>query len=217
MKTKLVAFDVDGTLIDGLDSIWPVIHDGLGACKIARKKAETMYFAGEISLYEWADHDVGLWKGKGATKDRIIDAISSLRLMNGAIDVLETLKKKGVKMAIVSGSLSIVLDKFIPNYKDYFDYVFVNHLYFDKDGKLHDFEANSGGASDKAKALKKIAEECNIDLKEIAFVGDQFNDVDAVKIAGTGISFNSRSKELDEVADIIVRGNDLREILKFIE
>ena len=61
-----------------------------------------------------------------------------------------------------------------------------------------------------------VAQKEGVELSECVFVGDNYNDMNAVKTAGLGISFNSHSKELDEVADIIIKKKDLREVLKYL-
>jgi phosphoserine phosphatase len=48
------------------------------------------------------------------------------------------------------------------------------------------------------------------------FVGDNYNDVAAMRAAGLGIAFNCKSEELAQVADVVVAGRDLREILKYV-
>ena len=50
---------------------------------------------------------------------------------------------------------------------------------------------------------------------ECAFVGDNFNDVEAAAAAGFSIAFNSKSENLDEVADVKLPGKDLRKMLEF--
>ncbi len=216
MKYKLVCFDVDGTIIDGIDSIWPVVHDGLKVNKATLEKAKKKYFAGELDFEQWALYDINLWKDQGATKQDIMKTISSLRLMKGTKETLDFLKKKGVKMAIISGSLNIALEKVMPDYNDYFDYVFINWIYFDDNGKIADINAKGFDAEQKAEALRSIAEKEKINLNEVVFIGDHHNDIQAAAAAGLGISFNSKSRELDKVSDVIIKNNDLREILKYI-
>ena len=51
---------------------------------------------------------------------------------------------------------------------------------------------------------------------EIVFVGDNFNDISAVEIAGLAISFNSKSEELDRLADVVISEKDLRAVLQYL-
>jgi len=55
-----------------------------------------------------------------------------------------------------------------------------------------------------------------ISLADSVAVGDGENDVCMVKMAGTGISFNSTTPVLDEVADYVLRGNSLKPVLEVV-
>ncbi|MCH7772741.1 MAG: HAD-IB family phosphatase [Bacteroidetes bacterium] len=118
-KYKLVCFDVDGTLIDNLKFSWQIFHDYFKVDKDIREMAKRSFLNGKISYLEWAEHDINLWKEKGAKKEEFFKAISGLKLMDGTLETLNELKKSDIKLAIISGSLSVILEKFIPNYKEY--------------------------------------------------------------------------------------------------
>jgi len=92
----------------------------------------------------------------------------------------------------------------------------INRIFFGNDGRISGWDSTEYGMEKKADGLKKMAEREKIGLKDCIFVGDGFNDVHAVKLAGMGISFNSHSEELDKAADVIIKKKDLREILKYI-
>ena len=215
-KYKLVCFDVDGTLIDNVTFSWQVFHDYFQTDRHRREDAKNKFFNGQISYVQWAEHDINLWKEKNAKKEDFFKAISHLKLMNGAIETLNELKKSGLKLAIVSGSLNILLEKFIPNYDEFFDYVFLSRIYFDENGSINKVEATEFDMDAKALALKKIAEREKISLKECVFIGDYLNDIKIIKEAGLGIAFNCKHDELKKAADVVVDKKDLRETLKYI-
>ncbi len=216
MKYKLVCFDLDGTIVDKTVFIWQTIHDHLGTEEKKREKAKKQYYNKEITYEEWAKHDLMLWEKKKATKKEIFDAIKPLKLMKGAKPTIKTLKNLGLKLAIISGSLNIVLDYLFPDYKKYFDYVLINEIFFDKKGKISKTNFTAYDEERKALGLKKIAKKENIKLSECVFVGDHDTDIHIAKEAGLSISFNSKSKKLDKVCDVVIRKKDLREILKYI-
>lgn len=216
MKYKLVVFDLDGTIIDETIFIWQTIHDYLCTDKELRKKAAEKFYNDEISYEEWAQHDIKLWKKKKATKQDILNAIKPLKLMEGALETLKELKKKNLKLAIISGSLNIALEKVLPDYKDYFDYVFLNKIFFSEDGEILRLESTKFDFKHKATGLKYIAKKEKIDLKEIVFVGDHDNDIYIAELAGFTIAFNSKSEKLNKIADVVIKKKDLREILKYI-
>ena len=215
-KYKLVCFDVDGTLIDNVKFSWHVFHDYFDIDKAVREKAKNSFFNGEISYFEWASHDINLWKEKGAKKEDFLKALSKLKLMEGAMDTLNELKKNNIKLAIISGSLSIILEKFIPNYEDIFDDVFLSWIKFDENGFISEVKPTEFDMEKKADALKQIADRERIDLKECVFVGDFLNDMKIMQEAGLGIAFNCEHDELKKVADVVIEGKDLRMILNYI-
>ena len=136
--------------------------------------------------------------------------------MEGAMETLKELKRRGFKLAVISGSLNIILEKFIPDYNDFFDDVFLNRIYFDENGWISGVEATEFDMEAKALAMKKIAEREKISLKECVFIGDYLNDMKIMQEAGLGIAFNCNYEELKKVADIVIDKKDLREVLKYV-
>ena len=215
-KYKLICFDVDGTLIDNITFSWQIFHDYFQTDKHRREDARNKFFNGEITYMQWAEHDINLWKEKNAKREDFFKAIKNLKLMKGAMETLTELKKRNFKLAIISGSLNVILEKFIPNYEDFFDDVFLSRIFFDGDGKISRVEATEFDMDAKALALKNIAEREKISLKECVFVGDYLNDLKIIKEAGLGIAFNCQYDELKKAADVVIEKKDLREILRHI-
>ncbi len=215
-KYKLVCFDVDGTLIDNVKFSWQVFHDYFQTDRHRREDAKKKFFDGEITYLQWAEHDINLWKEKNAKKSDFFKAISHLKLMEGALETLNELKKRGFKLAVISGSLNVILEKFIPNFHEFFDDVFISRIYFDEKGYISKVQATEFDMDAKALALKKIAEREKISLKECVFVGDYMNDMKIIQEAGLGIAFNCTHEDLRKAANVCIDKKDLREILKFI-
>lgn len=216
MKYKLVVFDLDGTIVDGTDSIWATLHDFFGLTSHPRRlELREKFFSGRIDYEKWAVEDLRLMKEHGANRETIMKAISHVRLMKGAKETLEYLKKKGCKIAVVSGSLQIVLEKLMPDYRRIFDYVYINRIFFKTDGSVKGIETKHD-FKDKSKSLLEICAAEKIGPEDCVFVGDHNNDVDIATLAGFSIAFNSKSERLNEVCDVVIRKKDLREIPKFV-
>ncbi|MBI2651265.1 HAD family phosphatase [Candidatus Woesearchaeota archaeon] len=215
-KYKLVCFDVDGTLIDNVKFSWQIFHDYFQTDKNKREAARNSFFNKEISYLQWAQHDINMWREKNAKKNDFFNALGNLRLMNGAMETLTELKKNGLKLAIISGSINIVLEKFMPNYNEFFDDVFLSKIYFDEHGNIIKVEATEYDMEKKAEALRLIANKEKIPLDKCVFIGDYLNDINVMQEAGLGIAFNCTHDELKKAADVVIEKKDLREVLRHI-
>lgn len=68
----------------------------------------------------------------------------------------------------------------------------------------------------KANALRKFGEHFNIDISDIVAFGDDTNDIDMIKTAGTGVAMGNAIEELKAVADFVCDTNDNDGIAKWI-
>lgn len=213
---KLIVFDLDGTILDHTEYIWQTLHQYFQSPKHQTDDAMNKFFNKKISYQEWLDHDIKLMKSLGANKKQILKALKDITLMPGTKETLKELKKRKYKLAIISGSIDIVLEKFLPNYQKIFDYVFINKFIFNKKGQLTRGIGTPFDMEHKAKGLKLICQKENILLEQTIFIGDNTNDVQIAKLAGKTIAFNCKSRKLAKIADVVVKKKDLREILKHI-
>lgn len=83
--------------------------------------------------------------------------------------------------------------------------------------KLNFFEA---GCMDKANAIRKICAEHNISLNQVAYVGDDINDLEAIKIVGLGCCPADAISVVKEHAKYVAKANGgsgaIREIVEYI-
>jgi phosphoserine phosphatase len=213
-RIALVAFDLDGTLVDDTVYVWQTLHDHFRTDPAERDRVRRDHYAGRITYEQWFEHDMRTLMAAGADRKTMNEALGSMRLMDGSIETLETLRAAGIKTAVVSGSLDIVLRKFFPD--GCFDDVLVSRVEFDVHGKVCGWQATPYDLERKSDGLRLIAGRMGIPIERCAFVGDNKNDVAVARAAGYAISFNSKSPELDAVCDVVVRSRDLRDALRYL-
>jgi phosphoserine phosphatase len=208
-RFDLICFDVDGTLVVHPQEmiVWEILNVRFNGSDAANRTRYEQYNNGEITYPEWVALDVGDWIRARATRGQILEAISGLRLIDGTRGTLAELKRLGHQLAIVSGTLDIVLDTLLPEHP--FDDVFVNRIFFDERGALTGWEPTPYDVDGKARALREMASREGVSLERCAFVGDSFNDVDIAREAGFSVAFNPKCEDLIKVCDVAVRGDHL--------
>jgi phosphoserine phosphatase len=201
---KLIAFDLDNVLIDGeaLDEIGNLMGVKAEISKITKKAME-----GDLDFETALKERVALLKG--ASADEVREVVYKIPLMEGALETVAKLKKRGYKVATITGSFEVIANRM----KDELDldYAFSNTL-LEEDGKLTGEVSGPLVTGSKADVLKKIMEIENIPAEETAAVGDGANDISMLKEAGMGIAFNAKPV-VKETADFVVDKRDLRELL----
>ena len=94
------------------------------------------------------------------------------------------LREAGIKVAIITGEQTKIVERRAA--KLHIDYVFQ-------------------GASDKPAILRKIAEEEGITLDQIAYMGDDINDLACIRMAGLSFTVPAAMNAVKEAADVITR------------
>ena len=182
---RLVAFDMDSTLIEA-----EVIDELAIAAGVGEQVAEITERAmrGEIDFTESFKARVALLKG---LDESVLEGIAeSLRITEGAENLVSTLKQLGYKTAILSGGFT-----YFGHYlqrKLGIDYVHANELVI-RDGRVTgEVEGIVVDGKRKAELLRQIAEREGLDMEQVIAVGDGANDLPMLSIAGLGIAFRAK-------------------------
>jgi len=182
---KLVVFDMDSTLIQG--EVIDVLAQQAGVGKqVAKITAAAM--EGNIDFKESLTRRVSLLKGLDANV--LPEVARNLELTEGAERVIQTLKKLGYKIGIISGGFDF-FGEYLQN-KLGMDYVFANVLEIENGEITGNISGDIIDGPKKAELLKTIATVENISLQQTIAVGDGANDLPMISIAGLGIAFHAK-------------------------
>jgi phosphoserine phosphatase len=182
---KLVVFDMDSTLIQG--EMIDVLAQQAGVGKqVAKITASAM--EGNIDFKESLTRRVSLLKGLDANV--LPEVARNLELTEGAERVIQTLKKLGYKIGIISGGFDF-FGEYLQN-KLGMDYVFANVLEIENGEITGNISGDIIDGPKKAELLKTIATVENISLQQTIAVGDGANDLPMISIAGLGIAFHAK-------------------------
>lgn len=213
MKYKIVAFDLDGTLMNTAPGIINCHNE------IARK-----YNLKEIPYDEYLKLRIigetmpnGFKKFYGVKDENIDEIVFEYGKLykekglegcipyDGIKDLLQNLKENGIILAVATSKLETAAIQLLTQHNliQYFDVV---------------YGADPISKISKSEILKKIQKEFNVDVEEIVLVGDANNDVSSAKKANMdciGVTYGYGYQNLDEIKkDGCIEGVETVEELK---
>ena len=168
---KLVAFDLDGTLLWG-ESVWEAIARGIGRLERVREmerldptQTEEIAAAREESAGWYADF----------TFDELLEHVTSIRVAPGADEGFALLREHGFKIALVSLTWEFAVEWFANRFgADYYAGTGLS-----PDGRITHF-----WPEDKALWLAGLAGKLDVDMKDVAAVGDSRGDIPMLLAVG---------------------------------
>ena len=208
-KLKLVVFDVDGTLMKVVSS-WQFLHEGLGTWDMGKQYAE-QFFRGAITYEDWARLDASLWKGLKLESVRQI--VDSIPYTNGARHAITTLRRNGFKVVLLSAGLSLVTERIEREIR--LDGSSANELKVENGLLTGEVKVNVS-VDNKDTVLLRMLKKFNLGIDECAAVGDDETLIPLFEGVSLSIAFNPRSWVVEEKADIVVKSDDLREVLPYL-
>lgn len=213
-RFDLVAFDLDGTLVAHHEPIWKTFHRRLGTDPDERSRVLAQGLSGEIPYAEWFAHDIRMLRGVGARREALVQIASELAPAPGARALVEDLRGCGVRVAVISGGVDLVLHTVLPGLE--LDAVFINRFDFDAAGWLAGGEATPYDRDHKAAGLLALAARFGVATARTAFVGDGPNDVAAARVAGLAIAWGDAPAALIEASHLHERGPHLDDLRRHL-
>ncbi|MBE44574.1 MAG: hypothetical protein CMO16_05300 [Thaumarchaeota archaeon] len=213
MKNKLIAFDMDGTLING--RLVFTLGDKYNMSNKIRK-----IMIENIDSHNKSTKIAQLWKGINSSE--VINAVKSIPLMDGASEIIDEFKKRDYIIGIISHSYTLGTDYIVKKFN--MDFSIANVLEVKNGlltGKLKmplgwkQINCWCKNSVCKRFHLERSARSMNIPLKDTVAIGDTRNDLCMIENAGIGIAFNPKDERIME-NKIVVKGQDLQKIISFI-
>jgi len=229
-KYKVVAFDFDGTLLQGASAeqgkifeySWKEIWTYLG---YDDKKRNDLYNKHRndpqsYSYQDWCNECAEHFRKEKFKRDDIKNIIlkGNLKLADGLTTTLNALRKHGIVTAIISGGINTFYDEVMNDQiKSLFTKVFFNEFEYDQDGYLVKIKAYQNKESDfvgKVNALKEVCKLAKCEIEEAVFVGEGTNDIAVAKSGCLSIAYPSTAKQdFKDIADIQTTDSNLATIL----
>lgn len=211
MKPKIVFFDCDGVINSG--EVWKKINKVAKLPQALNKLWFDQYYKNIITNEQWIKNLSGYYK-KYLTKIGFEKAIlAGIKINPEIYKVLEILKKKNIKVAIISSGLEDYV-KIIANKLGIKEYR-VNAIFsFDELGNFKKFDYYSDDPIAKINQIKEICLVLDINPEETYFVGDSFNDIKAFELTKHGILYKTKDPKITKFAWKMI--NNLEEIIESI-
>ena len=211
-EVEVIIFDFDGTLFDGTTLSLPIFRDCLTEF-INEYLPEMKLPSDQKILAQFGKQQTDIYDAllKNATPEMVESFANCIeksevtnllkrrgKLYDGALDVLQSLKDKGFRLALCTNArkdyLEAITERF--NFNHYFSTLYAAGLFIQKD---------------KSWMVQEILKELN--SKKFVYVGDRIHDIEAAKTnqgISIGCAYGFGLKEVKE-AHIII--HDIRELL----
>lgn len=202
----IVFFDFDGVLSQ--TSSWRSVHRQLDTLATADKHYQR-YQAGELSYPEWGALDSGLWEN--APTETFYQATDGIQIIDGIGETIATLTEWNFITGVVSAGVYQLIDTTIGEHP--FDFLIANEAQIEN-GALQG-AMNMNVMNDKRPHYRDFAEQYDISLDRSITIGDSLDDFRPTD-RGLNIGFNA-DEDVTEVADSMIKGNDLQRILPIVK
>lgn len=192
-KDAIFIFDMDGVIVNSIEALYEVYLDFLNGFGVKGTKEEFDFLNGpkleEIAEYLKKKHDLSedVVELVKTYKAKMESMYENTKLIEGTVNALELLRKKGFKIALASSSrrknIDLILKRF--NLAKYFDFIV------------------SGDDVDKAKPSPEIynAVKSRFKQREYYVIEDSHSGVKSAAAANMNvIFFNTEGKSKEEVS-----------------
>ncbi|HEY3094539.1 MAG TPA: HAD-IB family phosphatase [Nitrososphaera sp.] len=213
--SRLAAFDMDGTLIQGR-----LVFALAGMFGLSERVRAIQ--SGGTAGHEQSKAIAALFAG--LTKKDLDTAIESILFTKNCEQTVAALKDKDYKIGIISDSYAAAAGVVANRLQ--LDFVAANELQIENGSITGKVEMPLGwekiGCFCKISVckryhLEKFARQFGVKIENTLAVGDTKSDICMVKRAGVGVAFMPKDAEIAKASNKIVRDSDLLKVLEFAD
>jgi len=207
-KKKLVAFDLDSTLVqaEGIDEL----AREMGAYEAVARVTERA-MRGEIEFERSFAERVACLAGLTAAQIESVRA--RVKLNPGVGGLLRAIRAAGAETIILSGGFEPLAE--LVRRAGPVAWTATNRLEMENGACTGGFVEPVIDGAAKAELLRRRMDERGLSPAEVIAVGDGSNDVAMLEVAGLGVSYRGKPR-LNEVADGVLTSPDLSRIAVFL-
>lgn len=215
-ERKLIAFDMDGTLLEGR-----TIHVLAERYGFTENLVEIQK---DLTLQGYQKSEKIALLLKGIPQDEVAKAVADMKIVRNWRETIDELKQQEHVLGIISDSYKVACDYLAK--KMGLDFSIANKLETDRKriltGKISmplGWQKISCGCKIsvcKRYHLEKISEKFKIPISNTIVIGDTVSDLCMIERAGTGIALMPKDELLEKKSDVVIRTHDLRKIIPFV-
>ncbi|MFZ0892807.1 MAG: HAD-IB family phosphatase [Thermoplasmata archaeon] len=209
---ELVAFDMDGTLVD-VESSWAAVHAHFGD---SNTESLRLFLENKLDDEAFIRSDIRIWwKHKPDLSIEDLETIlARVPLMRGATELFASLHKRHCLTAIVSGGVDILARRIGRELG--VDYVLANGFEVDSDGRLTGEGIVRVPIKRKEEVLAQVQRQLGVAPEATASVGNSEIDVGLFRRSRIRIAFHPEDDAVRAAATTVVEGSDMTPIVALL-
>lgn len=195
-RIKLVAFDIEGTLTQGL--VWQKTHQIAGVTPEEDRLWFNMYYNQEITFFEWADFITKKYIQSGRKRHEFEKVMRQATFIPGVKETIRQLIQK-YRLCLVSSAIDVFVSHVANRLR--IDTHHANYsLVYNADDTIVDIRFHAPEDEAKVLFLKQLATRMKLTPSEIVFVGDSANDLEVFRYTKRGILVGLGNEKLRQAA-----------------